>query len=200
MLLTASPQTMPSLECQVLGHPSIMAKVMDTKGNPVAGELVDSPSSPTNKGSFNQTTAPSIENDTTTTSVPGTVLTGITDPDGIAEITFIPGAFTTNRSNPLYSYNAQGNTTVEAVWGTVDQTIQIQYMNYPFLSVSTFVSPQTLTVNQTVNVSILLQGDGWALQPQPIDVVLYGPVRVDALQRDAGHIGKPGCDQLPVPR
>lgn len=172
MLLTASPQTMPSLDVKASATSSVMAKVIDAKGNPVSGELVKFWIRSYSNGGFNQTAASSIANDTMTTSTVGTVLTGITDTDGYATVTFIPAAFTTNRNDPLYSYNAQGNTIVEGVWESTDHTIEIQYMNYPFLSVNTFVSPKTLTVNDTVNISILLQGDGWALQPLPIDVVL----------------------------
>ncbi|MDN7025480.1 VWA domain-containing protein, partial [Methanoculleus sp. FWC-SCC1] len=44
--------------------------------------------------------------------------------------------------------------------------------NYPYLSVETSVSPETVAVNGTIDTTIRLRGDGWALQPDPIDVVL----------------------------
>ena len=34
------------------------------------------------------------------------------------------------------------------------------------------MNPQTIAVNSTVDVTIDFIGDGWALQPHPIDVVL----------------------------
>jgi hypothetical protein len=172
MLLTANPQTMPSLDVKPSATSSVMAKVIDAMGNPVEGELVRFWIKSYSYGGFNQTIPSSLTNDSRITSTVGEILTGVTDNDGYATITFSPGAFTTNRSDPKYSYNAEGNTIVEAVWQATDHTIQIEYMNYPFLSVATSVSPQTLTVNDTVNVSILLRGDGWALEPLPIDVIL----------------------------
>jgi len=45
-------------------------------------------------------------------------------------------------------------------------------MNYPYLSVETEVSPATIGMNDTVDVTIRLKGDGYELQPDPIDVVL----------------------------
>ncbi|MDN7026247.1 VWA domain-containing protein, partial [Methanoculleus sp. FWC-SCC1] len=44
--------------------------------------------------------------------------------------------------------------------------------NYPYLSVETSVSPETVAVNGTIDTTIRLRGDGWALQPDPIDVML----------------------------
>ena len=40
------------------------------------------------------------------------------------------------------------------------------------LSVKTTVMPPTVALNDTVEVTIALKGDGWALGPKPIDAIL----------------------------
>ncbi|MDD1666927.1 MAG: Ig-like domain-containing protein [Methanomicrobiales archaeon] len=172
MLLTASPQTMPSRDVKSLGTSTLFAKVIDAKGNPVDGELVTFTIWSYNAGVFNQTTAPSIENETVTTDVPREIITAITNIDGYAEVTFRPGAFTKDHGDPLYSYTAEGNALVQATWGAITHNIELSYKNYPFLSVDAYAEPKTLEVNDTVNVTIRLKGDGWALQVAPIDVIL----------------------------
>ncbi|HMA04386.1 MAG TPA: Ig-like domain-containing protein [Methanomicrobiales archaeon] len=172
MLLTASPQTMPSRDVVASTTSTLFAKVIDDMGNPVKGEVVSFTVWSYKVGIYDQTVNPSIENETTVTDIPRTVLTATTDTDGLAHVTFRPGAFTTNRSDSKYSYTAQGTALIQATWGSVTQTIELQYMNYPFLSVGTSVEPKTVVVNNTVNISVQLRGDGWALQPKPLDVVL----------------------------
>jgi protocatechuate 3,4-dioxygenase beta subunit len=172
MLLTASPQTMPSLDVKDTTTSTLFAKVIDAKGNPVDGEPVSFTIWSYNTGTFNQTVNPSIENESITTDVPRTIIEAITDPDGLARVTFRPGGFTRDRNDPRYSYTAQGSALVEATWRSVTHNIDLQYKNYPFLSVDALAEPKTLVVNQSVNITIRLKGDGWALQQKPIDVVL----------------------------
>ena len=52
------------------------------------------------------------------------------------------------------------------------QSVLLTWKNYPYLSAYTSVSPPMVPVNGTVNVTVKLTGDGWALQPNPIDAVL----------------------------
>jgi hypothetical protein len=172
MLLTASPQTMPSRDVKDAMTSTLFAKVIDAKGNPVKDEPVSFTIWSYNIGSFNQTVEPSVENDTFSTNVLRTEVLVTTDSDGLARVTFRPGAFTRDRNDPAYSYTAQGSALVEARWRDVTHTIDLQYKNYPFLSVDAIAEPKTLVVNQTVNLTIRLKGDGWALQQRPIDVVL----------------------------
>ncbi|MDD1662883.1 MAG: Ig-like domain-containing protein, partial [Methanomicrobiales archaeon] len=172
MLLTASPQTMPSLDVKGSTTSTLFAKVVDAKGNPVDGELVTFTIWSYNIEAYNQTTAPSIENESTVTDIPREVLTASTNADGNALVTFRPGAFTRNRSDPKYSSTAQGSALIEAMWRSVTHTIELQYKNYPFLSVDAIAEPKTLIVNDSVNITIRLKGDGWALQQAPIDVML----------------------------
>jgi hypothetical protein len=172
MLLTASPQTMPSRDVKPLGTSTLFAKVIDAKGNPVDLEVVTFTIWSYNIGVYNQTTPPSIENETVMTDVPREIITATTNPDGYAEVTFRPGTFSKDRADPLYSYTAEGSALVQATWRDITHNIELSYKNYPFLSVDAFAEPKTLEVNDTVNVSIRLKGDGWALQQAPIDVVL----------------------------
>jgi len=46
-------------------------------------------------------------------------------------------------------------------------------VNYPYLAITTNVTPDVVTVNDTVDVTIQLKGDGWAIpRYAPIDVVI----------------------------
>ena len=50
--------------------------------------------------------------------------------------------------------------------------VPVTWKNYPYLSASTSVTPLTVEINKTIDVTIEFRGDGWALQPTPIDVVM----------------------------
>ncbi|NMA87564.1 MAG: VWA domain-containing protein, partial [Methanoculleus bourgensis] len=54
----------------------------------------------------------------------------------------------------------------------VTRDINLTWKNYPYISVETEVSNETVAVNETVDVTIRLKGDGYAMYPDPIDVVL----------------------------
>jgi len=161
MLLSASPQTMASRDVNPDIVASIRAKVMDIKGNPVAGESVSFSISGINAGMYLQTQIPELDN----TSV-------VTDADGYAVVGFRPGAFTTDREHDNFSRTANGTCNVVATWAGTTVDIPLTWKNYPYLSVETEVVPETVAVNDTIDVTIRLKGDGWALQPDPIDVVL----------------------------
>jgi len=163
MLLSANPQSMPSRDVKAGTVSQIRAKVMDVKGNPVAGEAVAFEIVPGSVviGAYNQTEAPSLD-----------AASAVTNTNGYAVIGFRPGAFTTDRDAEGWSDTATGTATVRATWGNVSRNIDLTWKNYPYLSVETEVFPETVAVNDTVDVMIRLKGDGWALQPDPIDVVL----------------------------
>ncbi len=57
-------------------------------------------------------------------------------------------------------------------WTFFDTQSQPDLEKLPVLKPFTSVYPQTVNVSNTVDVLIQLKGDGWALQPNPIDVVL----------------------------
>jgi hypothetical protein len=163
MLLSASPQSMPSRDVKAETVSQIRAKVMDVRGNPVEAETVTFEIVPgsVDVGAYNQTEAPYLD-----------AASAVTNTNGYAIVGFHPGVFTTDRDAPDWSGTATGTATVRATWGNVSRNIVLTWKNYPYLSVETAVSPETVAVNETVNVTIRLRGDGWALQPDPIDVVL----------------------------
>jgi hypothetical protein len=160
--LTANPDTMASLDANPSRISDILATVADHSGNAVAGELVNF-------------TIQNITYDSTTYNVtaPPFLLStdNITDANGVAAVQFRPGSFTTP-GNANYSASATGHCEVKATWNGTHKTVPVTWKNYPYLSVKTSVTPLTVEVNNTVDVSIEFRGDGWALQPRPIDVVL----------------------------
>ena len=161
--LAADPQIMPSLDANSNTAANITAKVMDVMGNPVAGQTV----------TFNLGT-PSYDNihDIVTAAPKLTGTSAVTDSNGNAVVQFIPGGFSTNASMMYYNPMATGTCPVTATWNGMPQSVILTWKNYPYLSAFTSVSPPTVAVNGTVNVTIKLTGDGWALAPNPIDVVL----------------------------
>ncbi|WP_301665462.1 Ig-like domain-containing protein, partial [Methanoculleus frigidifontis] len=164
MLLTASPQTMPSRDVKPDSVALVRAKVMDIKGNPVENETVTFTLLSVDNGTYIQTQAPQLGGQDV-----GVPVTAVTDGDGYATVPLTPGAFVT-RGMAGYDPTATGTCTVEAAWGNVTRTIVLTWKNYPYLSVETSVSPETVAVNGTIDTTIRLRGDGWALQPDPIDV------------------------------
>ncbi len=161
MLLTANPQSMPSRDVREDFVSQLRAKVMDENGNPVGGQTVTFEIVSSSFAPYNQTVAPALEKPS-----------AITNADGYAIVGFYPGAFTFDEGASGWSETATGTATVQATWNGTNRDIELTWKNYPYLSVETAVSPETVAVNGTVNVTIRLRGDGWALQPDPIDVVL----------------------------
>jgi hypothetical protein len=161
MLLTASPQSMPSRDVKVDSVSHLRAKVMDERGNPVRDEQVTFEIVSTSCTPYIQTAEPEL-----------VVTEAYTDGNGSAIVDFRPGAFTIDRNEPGWSDTATGTATVRATWENVTRDLVLTWKNYPYLSVETEVSPETVAVNDTVNVTIRLRGDGWALQPDPIDVMI----------------------------
>jgi hypothetical protein len=172
-LLTASPQTMASRDVKDDITSDLTMRVMDQKGNPVAGEVVRFrfKSLDVDK-KFNQTTLPILESGGVSTSFTGVDITAVTDDNGNAVVKFHPGAFTTAQNVKDYSAQAKGTAVVEAQWSSVIRQVTLGYVNFPYLTIESWVSPATLRVNETVDVTVKVRGDGWALQPKPIDVLL----------------------------
>lgn len=172
MVLTAVPQTIASRDVKDDIVSSVRAKVMDSKGNPVQSQSVWFRITDVDDGGYAMTREPEISNGVSTSRENGTALVAMTDMDGFATIDFHPGAFTRIISDPLYSDMASGGATIQAEWeGKTEDTI-VSFRNYPYLSVNVTVEPQVVAVNSSVNVTIQLIGDGWALQMKPVDVVL----------------------------
>ncbi len=161
MLLTANPQVIPSADLDSGITADIRAKVIDARGNPVPGETVTFSIQSVDCGDYITTSDASLD---------GTE--AVTNDDGLAIVTFSPSGFTTDPDHPGYSKNATGTAVIAAVWEGEEKTVSVTWKNYPFLSISTMVEPETVAVNETITVTVTIIGDGWALQPDPVDVVL----------------------------
>jgi hypothetical protein len=93
---------------------------------------------------------------------------------GKATVQFIPGNFTT-AGNPGFNASATGHCNVKAFWKNSTKIVPITWKNYPYLSVSTRVTPLTVEINKTFDVTIEFKGDGWAFIKDS-DVVLVTDV------------------------
>ncbi|WP_342679811.1 Ig-like domain-containing protein [Methanofollis sp. UBA420] len=158
MILTASPQTMPSRDVKDDMTAEIRAKVVDVKGNPVKGQTVTFSLSNIDTEGYTATAPPELVE-----------TSAVTKYNESAIVHFRPGAFVQDRKNKT---SATGTCKVIARWGDDVEDLTLTWKNYPYLSVSTAVDNETVTVNQTVNVTVCLRGDGYALQPDPINVIL----------------------------
>jgi hypothetical protein len=176
MVLTANPEYMPSLDINPLMTADITASVMDVMGNPVENEaitfsmgVVEYPGGP-----YNVTYPPSLSD---TNPI-------MTDTEGLAIVHFIPGSFSTvNRTS------STGSATITATWNTTyKKYITVTWKNYPYLSVKTTVNPNPVATNDTVDVTISLKGDGYAMGAKPIDAVMCTDRSGSMLYNDTDHI------------
>ncbi|HVP95278.1 MAG TPA: VWA domain-containing protein [Methanoregulaceae archaeon] len=165
MLLTATPQTMPSIDASPGFTADVMAKVTDILGNPVANQTVTFAINNIHYDNANSSAA-SVSNPSISST------SAVTDEDGYATIDFTPGGFITNYSDNHYNATATGMCNVTATWNSTSHSIPLVWKNYPYLSLNVQTSASTVNVNDTVLVDVQLKGDGWALQPKPIDVYL----------------------------
>ncbi|MEA2034659.1 MAG: VWA domain-containing protein [Euryarchaeota archaeon] len=175
LVVTANPQVLASRDVNYDLTSEVRAKIIDEKGNPVRDVDVSFQITGFSIEGYTQTQAPELDNGGSPVGV-GESITGTSDNDGYATVSFHPGAFTRDSDDINFSSTAKGSATVQAqcTLSGVEKTgnIDINYRNYPYLSVETVVEPETVEVNNTVSVTIRLRGDGWALQPNPIDVCL----------------------------
>ncbi len=163
MLLTANPQSMPSADVQDAEGADILAKVIDESGNGVSGERVDFWI--LNKMGIYceaQMAEPTLD-----------AFNASTNADGIAKVHFTPGWFV-GTDDDSYIPNALGSCMVFAEWieGEKMRSIDLEWKNYPYLRVETEVSQETVDVGDSVDVTVRLIGDGWALYSKSIDVML----------------------------
>ncbi len=169
---TASPQTMASGEVDSGAKALLMAKVIDSLGNPVPQQTIYFSIQDVNTGSFSPTKGPSITGDKKTTDKKDEEVSAVTDETGYAIGTFTPGSFIADTSNPSFSLMAEGVARVRAKWTGKYMDLNLSYKNYPYLSVITSVDPKTVDTNGTVDVTIQVRGDGYALKPKPVDAYM----------------------------
>ena len=166
MQLTADPQSMPSRDVRPDYSAKIIAKVIDESGNPNEGIPV----------TFNMTGVTYDEIYHVVTSPILAQNSAVTNGDGEAIVQFYPGAFTTNYydKDPAHPYDATatGYCYINARWNDTVRSIPLTWKNYPYLSVQTSVNSKVVNVTDTIDVTLTLQGDGYALQPKPIDVII----------------------------
>jgi hypothetical protein len=173
LTFTATPQSMASYDAKP-ELSTLRGLVIDTEGNPVANEPVKfSISSIWYDETYNVTQQPTLRNATATNA---TIVWGITNELGYAEVFLKPCSFTFDEGAAGFDPSATGHAIVEAEWtgpnGTVRRPLTFTFKNYPYLSVSTAVSASKVNVSGTVDVTLWLKGDGFQLTPKPVDAIL----------------------------
>ena len=166
MILTASPQTMESMDVAGAKTVGVNARVVDDAGNAVKGQMVTFTKSGDTYTGFTQTAQSLL--------TPTAATTGDT---GYATVQFTPGTFAT-KGQAGYNEAATGSCVVTARWtnpttGVIkSRDITFVWKNYPFLSVDSAVDNPDPKVGDIINVKVWVRGTGAALEPKPIDVVL----------------------------
>ena len=169
MVMTANPQFLPSWDVPGGATSTIKAVVMDSYGNPVKNQEVQLTVVP-NSWSYNYVTngvtGPKWKNNSSST-ISLTTLPQEDPRDSYASADFQPGYL------PGFGYpQVHDSARVTANWNGYTQTAVINWTNVPFLSVSTNVTPYVAAWNDIITVNLKVDGNGYALKPKPIDVVL----------------------------
>ena len=178
LLLTAAPQSMASYDARPeFAH--LYGYIIDTEGNLVLpGEEINFTIARIwyDKTPYDPLV---IENSSLGDGVVSgrTSLTVSTGANGYALVYLKPATFSIDEFADGYDSTSTGHCEVVADWtnpnGTpVHRSIIFTFKNYPYLSAETSVSPTRVNVTDTVNVTLILRGDGFALLPKPIDVML----------------------------
>ncbi len=168
MVLAITPQNLASRDIPNSQPAEVVGKVTDPFGNPVVGQQVAFSLSDVQTSPFVATGTPSFDS----TSVVSTI-NATTNSDGNAIVYFYPGAFTIQQNDPNYSEKASGSCKVKATWNAYSPPpITIEWKNYPYLSVSVNATPQNVQVNDTVDVSIQVKGNGYMMGKRPVTVML----------------------------
>jgi Bacterial Ig-like domain (group 1)/von Willebrand factor type A domain len=169
LMVMANPQGMASLDVDAGSKGTVMAKVVDIKGNPVIGQTVSfslgTPSYP--GGPYNVTAAPYLSAPSATTGA-----------NGFATVNFIPGSFITDPAAPLYNATATGMVTATASWtnlsgGVITRDVVFVWKNYPYVGITVPSDVcKDAVVGNKINITVRINGDGAALKPKPIDAEL----------------------------
>lgn len=168
--ITANPQSMPSRDANPAIFSTVRAKVVDIVGNPVSGESVTftlhsieyTPAAVGYDAGKTPSFAPDSEVLTTTAT---------TNADGIASVMFYPTKFAV-LGEPGYEQSATGTGKITARWNDIERDLSVTWKNYPYLSADLTITPSQVSVGDTIDINLKLNGDGWALTSKPIDVVM----------------------------
>jgi len=184
--LTANPQTMASRDSPGRANSTadVLAKVINPLGDVILDEDVTfsilydtlrcsgidafNASLADNKPFFDGDPNPEDEVSIIRTSTSN-------DTSGYAVAKFHPGKFPINPDDPNYNQTSRCSIDILVVWeGDLNHPkyITMEYMNYPYLRIETSVDRPILKVGENVCTTLTLIGDGWALRPKPVDVVL----------------------------
>jgi len=170
MILAIAPQTMASRELRPSQTAQVIGKVSDSWGNPVPGQVVNFRITNRQNGTYLATEYPSFISPGGLN--PTETANATTDNNGNAIVTFYPGSFA-NWNEPGYSYTASGSCNVIGTWNFKDtHPIKLEWKNYPYLSITTNVSPKTVRVNDTIDVTIRVTGDGYKMKGGPVTAML----------------------------
>jgi len=165
LLLVVTPQTMASRDCDAVTtrEAKVVAILTDDFGNPVTNSTdVTFTISGISIATNNAAPGPSFESgsELLTKMVP-------TDGNGNAILTFYPGSFTVD------SDSSTGFCTISAASGGINAVpVLVEWKNFAYLSVTVNATPQTVLVNETIDVTIRVTGDGYKMVSNPISVVL----------------------------
>ena len=96
--------------------------------------------------------------------------------DKYASVYFSPGAFI-KAGDTGYNATATGQVVATATWTNmsgipITRNVTLVWKNYPYISTSSLGDCGNSQVGDKINITIRLSGDGTALLPKPIDVVL----------------------------
>jgi hypothetical protein len=167
MVLVATPQIMASREIAPEIKAFVRATVIDQWGNPVPNQYV----------SFEICDIEGI-NESMANGTPSfspvsvvTTATTTTDSNGNAIVLFYPGSFA-KRNEPGYSNMATASCTVAAQWDSEIRITKLTWKNYPFLSVNASASPQNIRLNDTFDVTIKVNGDGYEMPGAAVTAIL----------------------------
>ena len=160
MVIAITPQTMASREIKPTEQAFVRATVFDNWGNPAQGEQVNFSLGTASHGTYNLTAEPQLSSSTATT-----------DKDGNAIVLFYPGSFA-NRTDPSYSGSSTGSVVITATWNTISNPVTAVWKNYPYLSIDSSVVPPNIKVNETIDITINVTGNGYAMGGKPVTVIL----------------------------
>jgi hypothetical protein len=167
LTFTGNPQSITSLDVNSKSKAILQARVIDIKGNPVSDELVTfSLADPIYPGGpYIVTTPPKLS-----------LLSAPVSTDGYATTEFSPGAFAVY-GDAGYNPAVTGQVVANATWTNksgfhITRNVTLVWKNYPYISTSSLGNCGNSQVGDQINITIQLAGDGAALWPKPIDVVL----------------------------
>jgi hypothetical protein len=167
LILVVTPETMASRETDpsTVREARVLGILTDDFGNPINGQDITFTISDITTAPYNTTGSPSFESGSL-------VKSSTTDSYGNAIITFYPGSFVTEGEDG-YSNSATGSCKISATSGSLTSNpVIVEWKNFAYLSVSVDAQPRTVLVNETIDVTIKVTGDGYKMVHNPITVML----------------------------